>query len=290
MVSAQAAFARLRALRTAPNHPNASEVLTLAKPLIQHGQVHKAGAEAWDIYEQAVLAALEAGDDGFAQECVIRISDKFPQSARALALRGMAIECATDGNKDGSEALAYYDRILAENPTNALIIKRKAACLKSLGKVGEAVTVLSEYVDNFYADADAWLELGDLYASLSQHEQAAFSRTEALLLRPNDARILASLGDAHYALAATPAKDGNHADTALECYLRGLELNDGSIRNLCGAKATTNYLRTGSGKASRYSAKELEAVDARLTEAIQAVPPETLRPATANLVKILLSK
>ena len=113
---ATAALERLRALRTDAQHADADEVLALAKPLIQNGQIRGA-AEAWDVYEQAVVAALEAGDDHFATDCLVRLSDRFPQSGRVHALKGLALECSAGGHE---EALKFYDKVLAVEPTNVV--------------------------------------------------------------------------------------------------------------------------------------------------------------------------
>lgn len=114
---ATAVITRLRELRADTHHADADEVLALAKPLIQNGQVKVAGPESWDIYEQAIVAALEASDDAFATDCLVRLSDKFPQSGRVHALKGMALECSSGGP---TEALKFYSKVLAVEPTNVV--------------------------------------------------------------------------------------------------------------------------------------------------------------------------
>jgi hypothetical protein len=42
--------------------------------------------------------------------------------------------------------------------------------LRKLGKTERAVEELCKFVDTFYTDVEAWLELADLYAS--QHQYA----------------------------------------------------------------------------------------------------------------------
>lgn len=41
--------------------------------------------------------------------------------------------------------------------------------LRKLGKTENAVEELSKFVDTFYTDVEAWLELADLYASHHQY-------------------------------------------------------------------------------------------------------------------------
>jgi ER membrane protein complex subunit 2 len=41
--------------------------------------------------------------------------------------------------------------------------------LRKLGRIENAVEELSRFVDTFYSDVEAWLELADLYASHHQY-------------------------------------------------------------------------------------------------------------------------
>lgn len=105
----------LRALRLEKNcHPVATQVVDLGKALIKTGEISRTGDEAWDIYEQTLIAALEVSDDNLALECLSRLSDKFPASGRVHALRGMMLECT----QDASEAIKFYNRVLEVEPTN----------------------------------------------------------------------------------------------------------------------------------------------------------------------------
>lgn len=47
---------------------------------------------------------------------------------------------------------------------------RQISVLRKLGKTERAVEELCKFVDTFYTDVEAWLELADLYAS--QHQYA----------------------------------------------------------------------------------------------------------------------
>lgn len=110
------AVTELRAMRNQAESMfvDPDRVLQLAKPLIESGGLGSAGNEAWDIYEQAILAALEVSDDSFALLCLTRLSDRFPQSGRVHALRGMMLEVT----QDPKEALKFYGGVLAVEPTN----------------------------------------------------------------------------------------------------------------------------------------------------------------------------
>lgn len=105
----------LRDIRQQRNcHVEATDILDLSKPLIKTGEILNLGDEAWDIYEQTLIAALEVSDDNLALECLSRLSDKFPSSGRVHALRGMMLECT----QDPSEAIKFYKRVLDVEPTN----------------------------------------------------------------------------------------------------------------------------------------------------------------------------
>lgn len=43
--------------------------------------------------------------------------------------------------------------------------KRRISVLRRAGRLEEAVEELSQYLDTFYTDLEAWLELADIYSS-----------------------------------------------------------------------------------------------------------------------------
>ena len=92
------------------------DVLRLSKPIVRSGQIQSLGDEAWDIYEQTIIAALEASDDALAIECLTRLGDKFPESGRVHALRGMVLEAT----QDPEEAMKFYERVLSVEPSNVV--------------------------------------------------------------------------------------------------------------------------------------------------------------------------
>jgi hypothetical protein len=46
--------------------------------------------------------------------------------------------------------------------------KRQISVLRKLGEINRAVEELSKFVDTFYTDVEAWLELADIYTSQNQ--------------------------------------------------------------------------------------------------------------------------
>jgi ER membrane protein complex subunit 2 len=75
----------------------------------------------WSLYEQIYIGALECGDISLVDECSKRLNKKFPESVRVKRLLGMQYEY----NKEYKKAQELYDSLLASNPSNLLILKRK---------------------------------------------------------------------------------------------------------------------------------------------------------------------
>lgn len=125
-----------------------------------------------------------------------------------------------------------------------MIRKRQITFKKALGRPAEAVSHLVEYLDVYYTDGDAWAELADLYTSLGHFDRAAFSWSEALLLKPHDYDMHASYADALYAQWLRNS-DTSLLHTALKCYLRSLELSDDNLRSFCGIKTCCDKILLG---------------------------------------------
>jgi tetratricopeptide (TPR) repeat protein len=162
------------------------------------------------------------------------------------------------GEWDAAEAV--YDAILAKAPSHEGAHKRKiamlrcvirvhaarlggshaAACVRrSRGKLALAAAALVEYLDTFQADADAWLELADVYTCLGLYRQAAFCWQELVAAAPGAgpwhcayAQVLATLGDA------------DALRLAQKHYAAAVELSDGrDARALYGAVAAAGALQ-----------------------------------------------
>jgi tetratricopeptide (TPR) repeat protein len=78
-------------------------------------------------YENIFTAALDHGDYDTADKYLRILVNRFPQSSRVKRLLGMAQEA----QGDYSGALKIYDEILAETPTNLLVLKRKVLDIHS---------------------------------------------------------------------------------------------------------------------------------------------------------------
>ncbi|POM67958.1 TPR repeat protein Oca3/ER membrane protein complex Ecm2, partial [Phytophthora palmivora] len=141
-----------------------------------------------DVYEQTFIAALDLHDDELAEA----LQTKFPGSSRVARLEGMQLE----QRGEFAKALALYDELLqANNPANALVLKRKIAVLKAQKKTADVVTALNEFLRSFGTDQAAWTELGETYLSMGTYRYAAFCYEELVLLNPMDAISHSRLAD-----------------------------------------------------------------------------------------------
>ena len=158
----------------------------------------------------------------------------------------MALEAR--GEWDAAEAV--YDGILAKAPSHEGARKRKIAILRSRGKTAAAASALVEYLDTFQADADAWLELADVYTSLGMYRQAAFCWQELVAAAPGAgpwhcayAQVLATIGDA------------DALRLAQKHYAAAVELSDGrDARALFGAVAAAGALQRAQPPAKKGEA------------------------------------
>jgi tetratricopeptide (TPR) repeat protein len=98
--------------------------------------------------------------------------------------------------------------------------------LKLRGKKNEAISALVKYLDTYYSDPEAWIELCSLYLSLNLYQRAAFCMEELILLQAANpiwhlkyAEIMYTLGD--YSLA-------------LKQYCRVIDLSTDHLRGMYG--------------------------------------------------------
>lgn len=54
-----------------------------------------------------------------------------------------------------------------------------------MGKTAESIEALVQFLDFASTDAEAWIELADLYLSQGLYGQAIYAQEEALIIAPN---------------------------------------------------------------------------------------------------------
>jgi tetratricopeptide (TPR) repeat protein len=106
------------------------------------------------------------------------------------------------------------------------VSKRQIALLKLRGKKNEAISALVKYLDTYYSDAEAWIELSQLYLSLHLYQRAAFCMEELMLLQAANpiwhlkyAEITYTMGD---------------IALALKQYCRVIDLSTDHLRGMYG--------------------------------------------------------
>lgn len=111
--------------------------------------------------------------------------------------------------------------------------------MRRLGRVERAVTELCTYLDTFYSDAEAWLELADLYAScgqyvyplalrLSNHSPLTLaSRYTQSLHALSHAQLLAPQNPFFTLQSAETAYTAGDLPLALRLFLAVVDMSDG---------------------------------------------------------------
>ncbi|KAK5173381.1 Inositol phosphatase SIW14 [Saxophila tyrrhenica] len=201
--------------------------------------------EKWQTYENLFLACLRTGDDNTAYACLESLTDRFGKgNDRVVALQGLYKEATAKNESELAEVLREYEEMLKSDPTIFSIRKRRAAVLRSMGKTSDAVTALTNLLDQSPTDAEAWSELGDLYLTQGSYDQAIFSFEEVLLIMPYSWNMQARLGEVLY-LASGRTEGGDQMKILSESmrrFCRSLELCDDYLRGHYGLKLVTTRL------------------------------------------------
>ena len=143
-------------------------------------------AELWNTYEKLLVSCLQSGDEKSAHLCLERLINRFGASnERVMALRGVYEEAIAKTPRDLERILQEYETTLAANPVNIPVAKRRITLLQSLSRQADAIKVLVELLDFSPSDAEAWMELAELYFSTGMYDRAVFCLEEVLLITPN---------------------------------------------------------------------------------------------------------
>ncbi|KAF2972575.1 hypothetical protein GQX73_g982 [Xylaria multiplex] len=222
--------------------------------------------ELWTVYENLMLSCLRTGDDDSAHQCLGRLVNRFGNdNERIMALKGLLKEATATDNASLNLVLQEYEQILQENPPNLPIAKRRAALLRSMGRIPEAVNALNSLLDMSPTDAEAWAELADLYLAQGLYSQAIFAQEEVLVLQPNAWNIHARLGEM-LLMAAKTSDASKRLTEALKRFCRSVELCDNYLRGYYGLKLTVQQLLSEpSPKASKQTESEEWAIPASST-------------------------
>lgn len=171
--------------QTAPDYLGRNSTSLAKLPLsLLGGQTESTGL--WNTYEKLLITCLQTGDESSARMCLDRLSDRFgPSNERIMALKGLYQEATADSAEDLAKILQRYVATLAVNPVNVPVAKRRITLLQSLSRQGEAIKALVELLEFSPSDAEAWMQLAELYFESGLYDRAVFCLEEILLITPN---------------------------------------------------------------------------------------------------------
>ena len=157
--------------------------------------------EVWAVAEQTAAAAIDAGAPLSAAPAVAAVRERFPDSRRADALAALFLE-ATRRFDDAAEVC---EAAIEESPAESGVLSaRRAAMAWGRGDAAEALRLVSEHLDVYQSDGEAWAQAGDWYVASGvggDAARAAFCYEEALLHAPTSAGAHARAADAFFSAA-----------------------------------------------------------------------------------------
>ncbi|PFH33357.1 tetratricopeptide repeat-containing protein [Besnoitia besnoiti] len=156
----------------------------------------KLGNALWGVLETVYVQALEYRQDRLARFCLQTLQQRWPGSARVKRLEGLALEAQAHWDA----ALARYEEMLEQHPHDPLTRKRVVAALKNRGRLSECIQMLFLHLDEFGTDAEAWQELGTIFAGEGRLAQAAFCFEELLVHEPLNILFLSVYAELQYGL------------------------------------------------------------------------------------------
>ncbi|KAJ3065448.1 hypothetical protein HDU98_011191 [Podochytrium sp. JEL0797] len=224
-------------------------VFTSGSGLLSSSGVFAGEAERLACQEQVFVAALHTGRLADARKVLRDLEARFPlkpvaqkkdaavpnpvPSLRVAKLSGML--CEAEGDYD--KALHIYEQALLQDETYVPIRKRVIAVLMDQDKTNDAITHLTNYLDHFHADLEAWSTLANLYLKQEMFQQAAFALEECMLMagfnflfHTRYAELMMTMGK--YALAL------KYFCTAVEVT----ESNGGALRSWYGVRQASKAL------------------------------------------------
>ncbi|EAU84041.1 tetratricopeptide repeat domain 35 [Coprinopsis cinerea okayama7 len=198
MSDVASALQRLASYRA--NHSRASQdVFKKGDIVLKSGKAPK-GEEGWAFLEQLALAAIDLDRLEVADACIAQLANKFPDSPRVDVLTGIRIEAT----EPLDIVLSYYRELLQKDSTNAAAWKRKISVLRQKGGIDQATEELIQYLDTFYTDPEAWLELADIYVTNRQYTSGLQALSHALALNPQNPFTFVQFAETAYSAGDLP--------------------------------------------------------------------------------------
>ena len=187
--------------------------------------------------EEFLLVGDELRDAGKYEEAIVyydKVLAIDPTDLDALLRKGLALDDL--GKID--EAILYYDKVIAIDPTDIFALYNKALALDNLGKLDEAISYYDKVLEIDPTDTDALYNKGLILDNLGKLDEAISYYDKVLAIDPNDVGALYHKG---FALDRT----GRYSE-AVTYYDRVLAINPNDAdalnnRNLAAGKQDVNW-------------------------------------------------
>jgi tetratricopeptide (TPR) repeat protein len=114
-------------------------------------------------------------------------------SSRIASLFAEAIRCQQSGQH--AEAVAFYDRIVADNPNLASVHCNRGVALVSVGRFADAEAAYASAIAIKPELPEAYNNLGELLRNLGRYDEAAQALARAVALNPHYAEAFGNLGN-----------------------------------------------------------------------------------------------
>jgi len=148
------------------------------------------------------------------------------KSFRVGCLKALKHEAMEDYEK----AEEIYQSLREFNPTFSFPYTRLVAIAKEKNDVVQAINLLNEYLKIFMAETDAWVELGELYLSIKEYQNALFCFEEVILAEPDNFHYHVKYADIRFTIGGS-----ENLNLAKQHYAHSIELNnENNLRGLYG--------------------------------------------------------
>merc|ERR1712020_203538 len=127
--------------------------------------------------------------------------------------------------------------ILEEDGSNSQARKRKIAIHRARGDNIKAINALNKYLEEFMCDAEAWMELCDLYILEQDYAKASFCCEELILQHPHGHLYYQRYAEIRYTQGGF-----EQLEQAKVYYCHAIRLNPDNMRALYGLLLTSTQL------------------------------------------------
>lgn len=230
---------------------DSEEIVKLAEPLLK-SSASSLGDEAWVVYEQACLAALDCSQLTLARSYHTKLEEQFgPESTRVALLYGQILEA----QEEWEAAEMKYAQLLEVDPTSAAVMKRKIAIKVAQNQNIEAIARMNKYLESYMGDFEAWMELATLYLKENQFAGAQFCFEELILSNPYNNVFHTRLAEVLYTIGGM-----DNMELAQKHFAQAVKLNPRSARALFGLHLVLKKGKAGNAGLVELCEKTLRAL------------------------------